>query len=52
MFDAKGQQPVFMETVVRLKQFRHTYIECVPVASEDAEIFFYNELDRAESVCL
>ncbi len=50
MYDGKGQHPVFMETVVRLNQFRHTYLECIPVANEDAEIFFYHELDRSESV--
>ena len=50
MYDAKGKYPVFMESVLRLGKHRHTYIECVPVENEDAEICFWNELDKAESV--
>eukprot|EP01012_Entosiphon_sulcatum_P034850 TRINITY_DN44258_c0_g1_i1.p1 TRINITY_DN44258_c0_g1~~TRINITY_DN44258_c0_g1_i1.p1 ORF type:complete len:403 (-),score=87.59 TRINITY_DN44258_c0_g1_i1:8-1195(-) len=52
MFYSRKQKPVFIETVIRMKQFRHTSIECFPLSEEefaDASIAFYKEMDDAES---
>lgn len=52
MFQARGQQCLFIETVMNLKHRRHTVLECVPVPATRAEAapaYFRKAISEAES---
>jgi hypothetical protein len=52
MHQAKGSQCVFIETVLNLKQKRHTVVECIPIPPAQAQmapVYFRKAITESES---
>lgn len=51
MFADAGKEPIFIETAMRLKKQRHTFVECIPLPrelAEEAPLFFRKEILESE----